>query len=100
MRIVTGHATDPRVATVSTAVEDSIRLISQIVLAALLWHKQSFLKTDMTSAADFLTQLVRFQRRGIKYLQLFAACLDGSNMFLTRPMTTLTGNSRHQMIEL
>ena len=100
MRIVTGHATDPRVAAVPPAVEDSIRLISQVVLTALLWHEQGLFKTYVASTADFLTQLVRFQLRRIKYLQIFIVCLDGRNMFFTRPMTTLTGNSGHQMIEL
>jgi hypothetical protein len=100
MRIVTGHATNPRIAAVPPAIEDSIRLISQVVLATLLWHEQSFFKTDVASAAEFLTQLIRFQLRRIKYLQVFPACLDGDHMFFTGPMTTLTGNSSHQMIEL
>ena len=100
MWIVTGYATDPRVAAVPPAIEDSIRLIPQVILTALLRHEQGLFKTYMASATDFLTQLVRFQLRRIKYLQIFTVCLDGSNVFLTRPMTTLTGNSWHQMIEL
>ena len=100
MWIVTGNATDPRIAAVSPAIKDSVRLITQVIRTALLWHEQSFLKTDMAGAAEFLCQIIRFHSRGIKYLQFPAPGFDGLNVLFTGAMTTLTSNSGHQMIEL
>src|SRR6266567_6228271 len=100
MRIVTSDATYSRIAAVSAAIEDSIRLITQVVHPPLLRHEQCFFKTDVAGAANFLRQLICIQFRRIEYLEICAARLDGHDVFLARPMTTLASNSRHQVIEL
>src|ERR1043166_1945021 len=100
MRIVTGNATDAPIAAVSPAVKNSVRLVPQIIRAALVWHQQSFLKTDVASAAEFLRQLISFHFRRTKDLQVTRLGFDCRRMFFTRTMTTFTSNSRHQVIRL
>ena len=54
MWIVTSDATDPGIVVVALAVKDPVRLIAQIIRAALPGHQQGFFKTDVTGATEFL----------------------------------------------
>ena len=100
MWIMTGDATDSRIAAVSPAIENSIRLVTQVIRAALLRHSQRLFKTHMAGAAKFLRQLISIQLRGIEDLEVFASGLDCRDMPFARSVTALAGNSRYQMAQL
>src|SRR5436305_13571187 len=100
MRVVASHATYPRIAAVSAAIEDSIRLIAQVIHSTLLWHQQRLFKTDVTRTADFLRQFVAIQLCRIENLGVLIAGFDRRDVFFAGTMTTFTSNAGRQMIEL
>src|SRR2546430_2402495 len=100
MRVVASYATYPRIAAVSVAIEDSIRLITQVIHSSLLWHQQRLFKIDVTGATDLLRHLVCIQLCRIENLKILIAGFDRRDMFLAGTMTTFTSNSGRQMIEL
>src|ERR1041385_1921293 len=100
MRVVASYATYSRIAAVSAAIEDSIRLITQVIAAALLWHEQGLFKIDVARATKLLRQLICIQLCWIENLEILIAGFDRRDMFLSRTMTTFTSNARRQAIEL
>src|SRR3954447_15029436 len=100
MRVMAGHATYPRIAAVSAAIEDSIGLITQVIHAALLRHLQRLFKTDVARTTDLLRQLICIQLCRIENLKILVAGFDRRDMFLAGTMTTFTSNARCQTIEL
>ena len=99
MRIVTRGATYSRIAAVSTAIENSVRLITQVIHAALLRHQQRLFKADVASTTNLLRQLICIQFRRIEYLKIFVSGFNGREVFLAGAMTTLASNSGRQVIE-
>lgn len=98
---MTPDTTDPRIATVSSAIKDTVGLITNVIPAALHWHEEGFFKTHVARTTEFLCQVVRIHVRRIKYFQVPKVFfLDGRNVFLARPMTTFTSHSGYQVIEL
>ena len=93
MRVVASYATYPRIAAVSGAIENSIRLIAQVIQAALLWHQQRLFKIDVARTTDFLRHLICIQLCRIENLKILIAGFDGSDVSLAGTMTTLTSNS-------
>src|SRR3954447_7411868 len=75
------------IGTVSGTVKNAIRLISKIVGPTLLWHQQSFFKSNMTSATEFLCQLICVQLCGIEDLKILLSGFYGRDMVLTRTVT-------------
>src|SRR2546423_13825871 len=100
MRVVASHATYPRIAAVSAAIENSIRLIAQVIHAALFWHQQRLFKPDVARTTDLLRQLICIQLCRIENLKILIAGFDRRDMFFAGTMTTFTSNARRQAIEL
>ncbi len=91
--VMTGDTTDPRIALVSSAVEYSVGLKTDIVETALPWHYHHLVEALVAGAAEFLRQFVRIHLPRIKDLQLFElASFDRGNVVFARTMTAFTGH--------
>jgi hypothetical protein len=91
--VMTGDTTDPQIALVSSAIEHSVGLKTDVVGPGLPWHDHHLVEAAVAGAAEFLRQFVRIHLPRIKDLQLFElVSLGRRNVLFARTMTGFTGH--------
>jgi hypothetical protein len=95
------YATDSRIKlVVSLAVENPVRLKTNVLKPSLRWHLQHLNKAPVTRPAEFLRQSVCIERSRVEDLQSSGiAGLDCGNMPLAWTVAGLAGYTRRQIFQ-
>ena len=100
--VVTRRATHSRIILeMGPAINDSIRLKTQVIHPTLIRHHNHLLEAHVTGTAELLRQVERVERHRIKDLQVSKVLsLDCCEMLFARPVTRFTADAGDQAVEL
>ena len=96
-----GNTTDSRIKlVVSLAVENPVRLKTNVLKSSLRRHLQHLNKAPVTRPTEFLRQSICIERSRVEDLQSFGiAGLDCGDMPLAWTVASFAGNTRHQVVQ-
>lgn len=100
MRIVTSGATDPRIVTVTLAVENAVGLKADVVDVSPIWQLVDLVDATVASPTEFLRKSIGGKATRVEDLPLPLASFHGSDVSFTRPMACLTPDTRFQPVEV